>query len=581
MRRSRLAKLLAGSLLALAAGLALLGAARAQTAQEAPPGMTTFLDTLEVRVVNVDVVVLDDYGDPVRGLVRDDFEILEDGKPMEITNFAPYEEDAPELASDESVTLTGESAAAATEPVRRPPPATWVVYVDHSRLMPGPRNLILRETKQFLEKSLAPGDRSMVATFDGQSLKLISPLAADPAPALAALTDYEKAAGPAATMRGRASFLQQDISNIDPTARGADAEIEAARREADAMLEEESLKARAAISAFGDLLSILSGIEGRVGLVFGAAGFDPNPVENLFRMLESRFAGFVGQGNRDFDVRVTQARNDYARLLSAVNASRVTVYTVYAGEGRGPDVPSAEVGGAQSVSGPSLNVATSPEGQSALTAFATETGGRAFVAATDLSEGLTTARRDLSTYYSLGYRPDRLDYGEFHEIEVRVKRYDVKVVHRRGVTERTPQEEAASAAVTALLGEGAAPNELGIAIDVGAAQPGRGKSQLVPIVVKVPLRGATLLPEGAGHRAHFEFHFSIRDPDGGFRRLEPRDLAFAVPNDKLAGALGQFVTYNIQLALEPGSYRLGVSAVDRFGGTQGSATAPIEVVKER
>src|SRR5205809_6935145 len=45
------------------------------------------VETIEVRVTNVDVVVTDRAGNPVHGLTRDDFELLENGKPQTITNF--------------------------------------------------------------------------------------------------------------------------------------------------------------------------------------------------------------------------------------------------------------------------------------------------------------------------------------------------------------------------------------------------------------------------------------------------------------------------------------------------------------
>lgn len=47
-----------------------------------------YREAVQVRVVNVDVRVRDKKGRPVTDLVAGDFEILEDGKPMEISNFA-------------------------------------------------------------------------------------------------------------------------------------------------------------------------------------------------------------------------------------------------------------------------------------------------------------------------------------------------------------------------------------------------------------------------------------------------------------------------------------------------------------
>ncbi len=43
---------------------------------------------VQVNLVSLDVEVLDQQGNPVPGLVRQDFAVKEDGKPVEITNFA-------------------------------------------------------------------------------------------------------------------------------------------------------------------------------------------------------------------------------------------------------------------------------------------------------------------------------------------------------------------------------------------------------------------------------------------------------------------------------------------------------------
>src|SRR4051794_19105154 len=44
------------------------------------------VESIEVRVVNIDVVVTDRSGNPVHGLTQDDFQVFENGKPQKITN---------------------------------------------------------------------------------------------------------------------------------------------------------------------------------------------------------------------------------------------------------------------------------------------------------------------------------------------------------------------------------------------------------------------------------------------------------------------------------------------------------------
>ena len=56
---------------------------------------TIFSGTTDVNVVNVDVVVTDKQGKPVSGLGVDDFQLFENGKPVEISNFYAAAETRP------------------------------------------------------------------------------------------------------------------------------------------------------------------------------------------------------------------------------------------------------------------------------------------------------------------------------------------------------------------------------------------------------------------------------------------------------------------------------------------------------
>ena len=55
--------------------------------QEALPSERSFFAPVVVSVVNVEVFATDAKGRPVAGLTADDFEILEDGEPLPISNF--------------------------------------------------------------------------------------------------------------------------------------------------------------------------------------------------------------------------------------------------------------------------------------------------------------------------------------------------------------------------------------------------------------------------------------------------------------------------------------------------------------
>jgi VWFA-related protein len=96
-------------------------------------------------------------------------------------------------------------------------------------------------------------------------------------------------------------------------------------------------------------------------------------------------------------------------------------------------------------------------GDTTLRRIAADTGGRAIVSTNDPTEQLEGVMADASAYYLIGYTPTRrTNDGQFHEIEVRVRRRGVRVTARRGYwaaseKELTAAAEAAATPVNAAL----------------------------------------------------------------------------------------------------------------------------------
>ena len=152
-------------------------------AQDTPPPAPQFSEELEVRVVDVDVIITDQQGNPLTTLTRDDFELYEDGKRVDIDYFSRT---VGGRIDDPDAPLSAAPAEAPRIPV------TWIVYVDQTNMAPQTRNHAMRQLKSFLEGALARGDRGTLAQNDGRSFRIRQPLTDDPQLLLKMLARMER-----------------------------------------------------------------------------------------------------------------------------------------------------------------------------------------------------------------------------------------------------------------------------------------------------------------------------------------------------------------------------------------------------
>src|SRR5256885_16001793 len=101
-----------------------------------------YIESIEVTVNNVDVIVTDRAGQRVHGLLKNDFELLEDGAPQAISNFSEYRgtERAPVAAA---AGVTAPEEAPATQP------RTFVMLFDELSLHPATAGGVERRARQM------------------------------------------------------------------------------------------------------------------------------------------------------------------------------------------------------------------------------------------------------------------------------------------------------------------------------------------------------------------------------------------------------------------------------------------------
>src|SRR5207249_8101667 len=100
------------------------------------------VENIDVRVINLDVVVTDKRGNRIHGLKKEDFEIFENGVPKTISNF--YEvESTPKSAATAPTPAAAPAqpmSLAAIEQIPDNQKRRIIFYVDNLSLMPFNRN---------------------------------------------------------------------------------------------------------------------------------------------------------------------------------------------------------------------------------------------------------------------------------------------------------------------------------------------------------------------------------------------------------------------------------------------------------
>lgn len=474
-----------------------------------------FRETLEVEIVNVDVVVVDGKGAPVTDLTQSDFEVLVDGKPVAITNFSAY------VSGVGHIVESAPSTQSISARPQQAPPATWIVFVDILHVVPTRRAGVLRRVEEFLlGDALRPGDRILIALFDGDAFRIEQPLTSDVRLAAAALERVQRrvASREFAAVPGMITSVA-------------------------ALLDLRERRIRSSLYALHNLTALASGIDGRVALLIVGGGYR---MAMLNAMHQSRI------------------RRLYGTLLERLVEGRITAYTIYAGP-ESLDGLNAGSRGGRPLPAP-LTIASAGE----IGAFADETGGIAFNAAG--AAQLARVRTDLEHYYSLGFRRTSQAAGKPSDLDVRVRRPDLRVRHRHALRVRTDSEAAWDDTMGALLEIEAPANPWGLRVVAAGARRLRW-SQRTTIDVHVPLTYVMLSPASGGKRAgKLTFHFALRDGDGAYQRIESRELPLTVDKRDVGG---QTIRYTVQLDLPRGANDLAVTVADAGGRSTARTTIDV------
>ena len=582
-----------GVILALAACGAALAAK--PPAAPAPPA---FGEAVEVNVVNVDVYATDKSGDRVTDLRKGDFQILEDGKPVEVTNFEVVEGRPPATKGTQAPPASPSSATAAGAA----PGGAWnlMILFDDFNMNPNSRTRAVRQLRGFLAQALAPEDRVMLVTQD-VGLKVRLPFTGDQGAISRALDEIEGLAvhGVEIAHDRRQAFdnmmMIQEEALLDPDLPPCPQQIVTPAKTYAAARRQEVLRSIAGLTM---MVNSLSGVPGRKAVLHVSDGLPLTPGEELFQFL---FELCGGGGTSGIGHDASQPRNrgdvDLAQVYDArelgplayqaasqafldaqsynttkelqalaahANAHRVTLYTLQASGLQAPDASDAGSGATDRMfQFPSIGSALRASNRESLQLLTDETGGRSILDTNDFLPGLDRLRQDFESYYSLGYTPAHSGDGREHRIEVRVKRSGVKLRYRQSYRDKPVLEKTVDRTLAALL-FGLEDNPLQISVEIGEQTPGASGTVSVPIRLKIPLfKLAILNHEQAGtFEGNLRLYVATRNAEGGNSPLRQVAIPIRIPRKQVLNAMGQFYLYTLTLEMKPGQQQVALAVRD-------------------
>lgn len=534
------------------------------------------IETIEVRILNVDVVVRDRAGKPVTGLTKDDFELWDNDRKQVVTN--AYEVRPAVTKSGVVATLTA-SAPQAPAPVETTPAPPElrdrkiVLFIDNYSLPAQRRNQVLTAVQKFVDEKTRPDDQIMIVIWQ-HTPKILTQFTSDRKAIRDILTNLAKNADAGATSAHDAEMVRKTAQDLIDGAKEGKIGWSDAYRQAilnvDSYTEQITFDANHLLKALGDTAGALSGIEGRKAIVFAGAHLPEKPGIELYTYTFNRFQPYIRSLEVSSDA--IMGRNNAVKF-SIQNAAEkaasagVTFYVIDAADLR--DSISAEYSGDYSSDGTEHAMAYVNTAM-AFNRLARMTGGVAMLAE-NFDAAFDTLSADFNSYYSIGYRPTDDTPGRKHTIVVKTKNPAYVARARETYKAKTVDEQLNDRVLANIVSDVHGDWK----IEVASGPPRKdGDKYRVPVMLSLSPT-LTLLPKDGKLAGGFTIYLAVGTADG--RRSEvtkiPQKVEIAPEGE--AQLRSKPITFGALVIMTPGTNLVSVAAVDQITNATGFARTSV------
>jgi VWFA-related protein len=535
-------------------------AAQRQPASPAEPSV--FGEELDVRVVNVEVVVADKQGNRVSGLKPEDFLLRVDGKEVPIEYFTEVKEGrlAAPAAADEN-----EPAESGTAPGAGPEgtvPTWYLVFVDDYFSIAAHRNAVLKGLKDDLGR-LGPNDRMAVVAWNGGRLSLLSNWSGSQSDLQRAFDQaMERPARGFDRAREYQTFQRDEQFARTATADGGVLDLAVTST---GLNERESAYADGLVrqiqAAVGATVSAMRGFaapEGRKVMLLLSGGWPFSP------------QSFV-RANIPPSRSLPDGEQLYRRLTDTANLLGYTIYPV--------DVPGIQREAASATAEGPADIGTfnlsEQEIEGSLEYIAGQTGGKALINS-NRGVALAKASEDTRSYYSLGFSPSWQRNDKSHRVKVEMRQRGLRgmeVRSRAGFLDLSRKAEV-SMKVESALTFGNLPGALPLPIQVGpAAETKKRGEREVTVTIAVPVDLLTVVPVDGKYTSQVELRFAASDPEGNSSEIPVLPVTFTSEKQPTPG---KAVKYETKVKLRGKADHLVVAVYDPLSGRIATAETDIK-----
>jgi len=510
----------------------------------AVPLLAQTVEKIDVRVINVDVSIVDGSGKAVTDLTRDDFEITEDGQPQTITNFL--------IAR--GVSASGGARPTADLQFRR----RLILIVDNNYIDKTDRDAALRTLDEFIDGTF-DGRYDLSLAMIGQQLEIVQPFTSDKALIHTAVKKIRRSA----TTSFRDDMDRSMLDDPLYQRRGLDVAAAFESRERTAR------NARSLASTAGGLIDAaraFATLAGRKFAVLLTGSVD----------LNTAFGAF----DRGKDRELQDTKLGTGKLLDSVvreaNAANMSIHVLRAAA-HSTAVPQHDVNNRSSgrgVEGVNMSGESDISDTSTGYTLASGTGGL-FLTSNSVRQSFDTIDAVAGISYLLGYQPPHSEDRKYHRIGVRVTRPGVRVSHRQGYLDLSADErleQLLRMRISLLQPAAAVP----VTVNVGSPGTSDGKPVLT-VLAAMPMARVTLLPNEGNFTGRVHVYLSIFDAGGkniGFHH-KTQDLLFT-PGQREKVITDAF-RYRMDLRLERGEFTVAVTLRDDLSNEIGTAVQRVKL----